>query len=358
MSLGQAAAGHRLPDKLRAAAEEGLVGIEVFDMCLEAFADEFEGETAQDRQLAAAAETGRLAKELGLEIFVLQPLRNYDGILDEQEHAKRIEEVKFRFKACRPLCRLPSPLTSADLFFLTSQQLCKLMHCDMLQVPANFQLDDGVTGKEEKVLADLREIADLGLQQDPPIRFAYEAMCWSTTNYTWQKSWHIVQKVDRPNFGLVLDGFHIAGRDFADPTAHSGIRIGGYTRLAFSLDELARTVPKEKIFYIELADAELLDVPLSDIGAKEPSKSPFHVEGQQPRMSWSRNCRLFPYEEDRGGYMPMQKVMESFLDTGYEGYLSFEIFHRDLFNKDPGIPAHFAQRAKRSWEKMKDEFGL
>ncbi|GAA5891088.1 hypothetical protein JCM6882_006416 [Rhodosporidiobolus microsporus] len=334
MSLGQASAGHRLPDKLRAAAEAGLVGIEIFDQCLEAYADEFEGATPQKRQRAAAKETGRLAKELGLEIFVLQPLRNYDGILDEQEHSKRIDEVNFRF------------------------ELCKLLHCDLLQVPASFRLDDGVTGKEDKVVADLREIADLGLQQDPPIRFSYEGMCWSTTNYTWQKSWSIVQKVDRPNFGLVLDGFHIAGRDFADPTAPSGIRIGGHTRLACSLDELVRTVPVEKIFYLELADAELISPPLSEIGAKEPSKSPFHVDGQQPRMSWSRNCRLFPYEQDRGGYMPVDKVMKAFVELGFEGYLSFEIFHRDLFKEDKDVPTQFAQRAKRSWEKMKAEFDL
>ncbi|GAA6004386.1 hypothetical protein JCM10207_000698 [Rhodosporidiobolus poonsookiae] len=334
MTLGQGAAGHRMADKLRSAAEAGVEGIEVFYPCLEAFAKEQDGETERDRLRAAARETARIAKDLGLDLFVLQPFPNYDGTLDPKEHAERIEEIKFRF------------------------ELCKLLNCTMLQVPANYRLDAGVTGDEEKVVADLRELADLGLQQDPPIRFAYEAMCWSTYNYTWQHSWNIAQKVDRPNFGLCVDAFHISGYVYANPTHLSGIRIGGSTRLALSMNELVATIPKDKVFYLQLADAELIDPPLSNVGAAVPSKSPYHVEGQQPRMSWSRNCRLFPGERERGGYLPVEHCFKAFLEAGYEGYLSLEIFHRDLLKKDPSIPSEMAQRAKQSWQRLKEQFAL
>ncbi|GAA6036589.1 hypothetical protein JCM8097_001240 [Rhodosporidiobolus ruineniae] len=339
VGLGQGVV-HRLPDKLRAAAAAGLKGIEVFYPCLEAYAKEFDGETERDKLRSAARETGKLAQELGLDLFVLQPLLHYDGLKDPKEHKERLQDAKSRF------------------------ELCKLLGCDMMQIPANFRLDDGVTGDEEKVVADLQELADLGAKEDPPIRFAYEGMCWSTFNYTWQRSWNIVQKVDRPNFGIVLDAFHIAGYEFANPVFPSGTRVGGLTRLVLSLEELARTFSLSKpanlakVFYLQLADAELVDPPLSEIGAAETSKSPFHVDGQQPRMSWSRNCRLYPGEKERGGYMPIERVFKAFLETGYEGYLSFEVFHRELFDKDPELPKRNAERAMRSWARLQQDFKL
>lgn len=37
---------------------------------------------------------------------------------------------------------------------------------------------EGTTGNFEKIAADMREIALLGLKEDPPVRFAYEVMAW------------------------------------------------------------------------------------------------------------------------------------------------------------------------------------
>lgn len=146
-------------------------------------------------------------------------------------------------------------------------------------------------------------------------------MCWSTTNYTWQHSWNIVQKVDRSNFGLVLDAFHIAGYEFADPTTPGGVRPDGESRLKASLTELVKEIPGDRVFYTQLVDAERLDPPLVALNSEEGSASPYYVKGQQPRMSWSRNCRLFPYEEDRGGYMPIEQVCRAFLAIGFEGWI-------------------------------------
>ncbi|KAI5477382.1 hypothetical protein MNV49_006449 [Pseudohyphozyma bogoriensis] len=160
----------------------------------------------------------------------------------------------------------------------------------LLQVPANFRLDPGITGDQDKIVADLQELADVGAKESPPIRFVYEAMCWSTFNYTWQQGWDIVQRVDRPNVGCVLDAFHIGGWEYADPTAPTCERPDAQQRVQKSLNELVKLVPGDRIFYIQLCDAERLDIPLSPLGATEPSSSPYHVEGQQPRMSWSRNC--------------------------------------------------------------------
>ncbi|KAL8283694.1 hypothetical protein RQP46_005489 [Phenoliferia psychrophenolica] len=303
-------------------------------MCLESFSLTLPGETPRDKLREAARQTKALADGLGLTIFVLQPILNYDGIVDPKEHAERVEELVFRF------------------------ELCKLLGTDMMQIPANFRLDEGVTGDDAKVVADIQEIADLGALESPPIRLVYEAMLWSTTNYTWQQGWKIVQLVNRPNVGAVLDAFHIAGFEYADPTAPGGVRPDGAERLKKSLEELVKTVPGDRVFYIQLVDAERLEVPLAPLGAEEGSESPYYVKGQQPGMSWSRNCRLFPYETERGAYMPVEQVCKAFVETGFKGWVSFELFNRFMSVPNAGIPKEHAERGWKSWKTLEKNLGL
>ncbi|GAA6056554.1 hypothetical protein JCM3770_004357 [Rhodotorula araucariae] len=340
MSLGYGAAGHTMPSKLRAAADAGFKGIEVFYPCLEAFATSSFASlpSPQDRLRAAAHETKRLADDLGLDIFVLQPLMNYDGIVDDKEHDERRDEAVFRF------------------------ELCDILDCDMMQIPANFRRDDGVTGDEDKIVADLRELADLGAARSQPIRFAYESLAWSTFFPRWQDVWRIVRAVDRPNFGLVLDSFHIAGLEFADPTSPTGERPDAPARLSASLAELVATVPREKVYYLQLADAVRLSPPLlplstSSAAARAEGRevSALQVDGQDPRMSWSRTSRLFPGETDRGGYLPVWDCAKAFLQSGWEGHVSFEIFNSAMSDPDPRIPSEHAQRAKAGWEAFRRE---
>ncbi|KAM0756155.1 sugar phosphate isomerase [Meredithblackwellia eburnea MCA 4105] len=329
MSLGHGAAGHSMKTKLEAAAKAGFKGIEIFYACLDSFSLTVEGATPRDKLREAARQTRKMCDDLGLTVLVLQPLINYDGIVDPKEHSERVEDTVFRF------------------------ELCKILGTDMIQIPSNFRLDDGVTGDVNKIVADIQEIADLGLKESPPIRFVYEAMCWSTFNYTWQQGWDIVQKVDRPNVGAVLDAFHIGGWEFADPTVEGGERPDGATRVKKSLEELVKTVPGDRVFYIQLVDAERLDIPLAPLGSKEGSKSPYYLEGQQPRMSWSRNCRLFPYETERGAYMPIEEIFLAFKEIGFKGWVSFELFNRYINDSDPKIPQDHAERGWKSWETLK-----
>lgn len=39
-------------------------------------------------------------------------------------------------------------------------------------------LKEGTTGDFDSIVADMKEVAIMGLQQNPPIRFVYEAMAW------------------------------------------------------------------------------------------------------------------------------------------------------------------------------------
>lgn len=65
------------------------------------------------------------------------------------------------------------------------------------------------TGSHEKIVADLIEVSDLGVREDPPIRFAHEVMAWGAHMDTWQGAWEITKKVNRPNFEMFLDTYQI-----------------------------------------------------------------------------------------------------------------------------------------------------
>jgi 4-hydroxyphenylpyruvate dioxygenase len=112
----------------------------------------------------------------------------------------------------------------------------------------------------------------------------------------------------------VLDTFHIAGYDYADPSVPSFTRSDAQSRMAATLDGI-KQIPAEKIFFLQTCDAEKLDQPITE------GESLYYNPEQPARMSWSRNCRLFPYEEDRGGFMPVEEVTKAILATGFEGFI-------------------------------------
>jgi len=195
----------------------------------------------------------------------------------------------------------------------------------------------------------LREIADLGAKQTPPFRFAYENLCWATFSSTWESAWAVVKGVDRDNFGLCLDTFNIAGRGWADPAREDGRRENADEVFRESLKRMVKEVDAKKIFYVQAVDAERLSRPLDE-------QHPFHVEGQKPRMSWSRNARLFMCEEDRGGYLPVIEVLKAICDEkeglGYKGWISMEFFNKSLVDSRSEVPAEHARRAMESWRRL------
>ncbi|KAA8645291.1 hypothetical protein EYZ11_003670 [Aspergillus tanneri] len=145
------------------------------------------------------------------------------------------------------------------------------------------------SGYVDLIIQNLREIADLGAPLG--IRFTYEALSWGTHVDTWEKCCDIVTRVDRPNFGICLDAFNLAGRVSADPGAGSGMAVDALAAMKTSLERLGSTINIQKLFWVQVVDAEKMDHPL------EPN-SPYYVAGQPSRMSCSRNCRLFYGKED------------------------------------------------------------
>lgn len=195
------------------------------------------------------------------------------------------------------------------------------------------------------------ELADLGLRENPPVRFAYEAVAWGTYLDTWASAWSIICAVNRPNFGMCLDTFHIAGREWADPTSPSGKNPNADSDLAASLARLVKTVDAAKVFYVQIADGERLASPL--VKGHE-----LYVEGQPARMTWSRNCRVYPYEER--GYLPVVDVARAFFHdgVGFEGWVSMELFSRSMAEEGEGVPGELARRAVVAWRALSGELGV
>lgn len=245
--------------------------------------------------------------------------------------------------------------------------LARALGTRVIAVPSSFLGEEECEGDEGVIVRDLRELADLGVaaaaasddddddgkgEGEEDIIFAYEALCWGTHISTWEQSWEIVQKVSRSNFQICFDTFNLAGKVFADPTRPGGIQKNAEEEMEATLRRMLESVDVRRIAYIQVVDAERLETPL--IKGHE-----FYHEDQPARMSWSRNCRLFYGEEDRGAYLPVYDILKTLLvDLGFEGYISAEVFHRDLGKDDRSVPEQFAQRAKRSWEKIVEDFGL
>ena len=326
MSLGRSYAGHELSQKLAMASKHGIQGIELFYEDLAALT------TSQtpSELLSAAAYVRTLCTSLGLEIICLQPFMHYEGLLDRAKHAARIEDMKLWM------------------------QLAHVLETDIIQVPSSFLPADQISSDEDLIVADLRQIADLGQQQTPVIRFVYESLCWGTYCDTWEQCWKIVRAVDRDNFGICLDSFNILGRIYADPTSATGCNEDADEVVKQSVRRLVEQIGPhaDKIFFIQIVDAERLETPLSP-------EHPFYNAEQPARMSWSRNCRLFYGETEYGAYLPVRDVANAIInEIGYEGWVSFELFNRAMERKDYAVVEELAERCAIGWAKMVDELNL
>lgn len=231
-----------------------------------------------------------LANAHGLRIMMLQPFANFEGwpmgSKERKEAFERAEGWISIMKACGT---------------------------DMLQVGST---DSEEIGGRDDAVRDLKELGEM--LKEEGFRLAYEPWCWATVNPTWKDCWEVVKEVNMENVGLCLDTFQIAGREYADPTTHSGIRKDASAkdlseRLAASLDELVRTVPKEKIFLLQVSDAWLPKTPIKDEVK----------DGLRPRAQWSHDFRPLPFES---GYLPIKEVARKVLETGSRSWWSVEVF--------------------------------
>lgn len=317
---------HRLEPRLKAAAEAGYQWIDLFDECWAAYLEEHDlpGDQlweATPENLQIARKLGDLVKSLGMHIACTQPLRNVEGIKDLAERRTTLNQVAKRFPFMRAF--------DTDLVFMC----------------ASTRTDNGVTSDLKTVARDLAELGDMAAayaQADggPMLRVGYEGLSWAVRN-TWSASWEAVRFANRPNVGLIVDAFNILAVEFADPYNPAGHgRI--YPTLEESLDvltgslaSLASTVPGDRIFFFQCGDAELMN-PSSFLPPTDPEIPSL--------LPWSRSHRLYPLEESRGGYMPVELVAAAVLATGYRGPISLEVFNTSLNISGQSVPAEHATR--------------
>ena len=314
-----------MPSKLDQAAKYGL-DIEMFYEDLDYVARTLPGGVEPYNLLAAANIIRALCEERGIMVVCLQPFMHYEGLRDRKRHAQRIEEM--------------------NLWIL----LAKILGTTLIAIPSTTQSKEEMSGDPELIVSDLREVADIGALHG--MQFAYESLCWGTYSDTWERSWEIVEAVDRPNFGICFDTFNMAGRVYADPSAPSGRNPNAEADMQASLERLVKTVDVKKIAFVQVVDAEYLAEPISPT-------HPFYDPAQPARMSWSRNCRLFYGEADRGAYLPVKAILKAILvDLGFDGLVSAELFNRTLAEARPDVPAEHAGRAAESFRRIERDFGL
>ncbi|KZL64212.1 xylose isomerase-like tim barrel [Colletotrichum incanum] len=319
---------HTLEQKLDAISAAGFNGIELSFPDLQSFASRHlnKGDIADD-DYASLCDAGKLVRELceqkKLQIMVLQPFANFEGW---PKGSKEREDAFQRAKGW--------------------MDIMSAVGTDMLQVGSSDS--PGITSSIGELVADLAELADLLATRG--FRIAYENWCWATHAPTWKDVWKIVQLANRPNLGLCLDTFQSAGGEWGDPTTASGrIETGGLgekeLRMSYeiSLQELAKTVPPEKVYFLQISDAYKVEPPL---------ENKTDESGLRPRGRWSHDHRPLPYD---GGYLPILQFLEAVMSTGFRGWLSVEVFDGKFEEKYGDDLERYAKKGKESVVKMLGE---
>lgn len=308
---------HSLERKLQAAKDNDFSGIElVYSDLL------FHAASHNQTTRTSAVQIRDLCHKLSLEILTLNPFKNFEGNCG---------------------ISLQERLAIADEWFEVAVEV----GTSIIQMPSQFL--ENSTGDEAVIVPELRALTDSAAVYG--LKIAYEAVAFARHNALWQDSLRIVEAVNRPNFGLCLDSFHIHARIWGDACAPRGVLPHATENLARSMEEFLQKCPREKILYIQLSDASRFSPPLTDA-------SPLleDLEVRDFRLAWSRNFRPFPMEEP--GYFPVVDIARTWLlDYGWEGWLSLEGFLSETGEQLNG-PEVMARRGRESIARLHAQLSI
>ena len=237
-----------LAEKLQAIAAAKFDGVEIFETDFLTF-----GGSPRD--------VGRMVRDCGLEITLFQPFRDFEG-LPEPHRSRAFDRAKRKF------------------------ELMGELGTDLMLVCSN--VSPYALGGIDRAANDLRELGEIAARNR--LRIGYEALAWGRHVSDHRDAWEIVRRADHPNIGIILDSFHTLARKI-DPVS-------------------IRSIPGDRIFIVQLADAPLIDMDL---------------------LYWSRHFRNMPGEGD----LPVVDFMRAVAATGYAGPLSLEIFNDQFRGGSP-----------------------
>jgi len=264
-SIATVSISGNLREKLAAIAKVGFDGIEIFEQ-------DFIADTGTPREI------GNMIRDHGLEITLFQPFRDLEGLTGDARQ-RAFDRAKYKFDTMVEL--------GTDLILA-----CSSVHPDAL-------------GGIDRAADDFRELGEIAAERN--LRVGYEALAWGRHVNDHRDAWEIVRRVDHPNIGIILDSFHTLARKI-DPNT-------------------IRRIPSDKIFFVQLADAPLIDMDL---------------------LYWSRHFRNMPGEGD----LAVTEFMRAVAATGYDGPISLEIFN-DQFRG--GHPEGLARDGYRSLVALMDD---
>jgi 4-hydroxyphenylpyruvate dioxygenase len=247
-SIATVSISGEFPEKLAAIAKAGFAGVEIFE-------NDFLTYDASPREVR------KMVLNHGLEITLFQPFRDFEGMPD-QHRQRAFERAERKFDIMGEL--------GTDLMLICSNVS-----------PISL-------GGVDRAAADFRELGERAAKHG--LRVGYEALAWGRHISDHRDAWEVVRRADHANVGIILDSFHTLSRKI-DPNS-------------------IRSIPGDKIFIVQLADAPLFDMDL---------------------LYWSRHFRNMPGEGD----LPVVDFMRAVAATGYSGPLSLEIFN-DQFRGGSG----------------------
>ncbi len=292
----------------------GFAGIEITYPDLEGHAT-----SLSVSMLQAARQIRALCQEKGIHVLAFASFQNYEG----------------------SLVPLSERLEKAERWL----EIARTLGAEHLQIPSNYERV--INNDHQLMVSELRQLADRAAAKDPVIKVAYENLAWSSHCRLWQEALRIVEEVDRDNFGLCLDSFHLCTFLWADPYSPSGRQQDGNQKLQESLGELVKNCPVNRLFYLQLSDGERLDPPYSE-------QHPWYDPSLEVGHVWSNEARPFPLETEYGAFMPVEEVSRAFLvDLGFKGWVSLETFDRRMKQQENG-PAENAKRGAAAWQKLRE----
>ncbi len=247
-----------LREKLAAIAAAGFEGIEIFENDFLAF-------DGGPRQV------GRMVRDHGLEISLFQPFRDFEG-LPEPQRSRAFDRAERKFDVMEEL--------GTDLVLVCSN------------------VSPAALGGIDRAADDLRELGARAARRN--LRIGYEALAWGRHVNDHRDAWEIVRRADHGNVGLIVDSFHTFARKI-DP-------------------ETIRAIPGDKIFFVQLADAPLIEMDL---------------------LYWSRHFRTMPGQGD----LDVPAFARAVAATGYKGVWSLEIFNDQFRGGSPGTIAADGHRS-------------